>query len=60
MAFDPLSSQGLLTAMAGGHMLADALLEGGEAPLARYADRLAGIWRLYAERRTAFYDRAAA
>lgn len=60
MAFDPLSSQGLLSAMAGGHMLAEALLEGGAAALARYADRLAGIWQIYRRRRADFYAREAA
>jgi flavin-dependent dehydrogenase len=56
LAFDPLSSQGLLGAMAGGHMLAKALLAGDrEAALVDYKARLGEIWRLYSERREAFY-----
>ncbi len=56
MAFDPLSSQGVLGAMAGGHMLARALLAADrEAALADYEGRLGEIWRLYRDRRTAFY-----
>jgi len=58
MAFDPLSSQGLLGAMAGGHMLARALLaEDREGALADYEGRLEEIWRLYRNRREAFYRR---
>jgi len=57
MAFDPLSSQGLLGAMAGGHMLARALLaEHREGALANYEARLGEIWRLYRDRREAFYQ----
>jgi flavin-dependent dehydrogenase len=56
MAFDPLSSQGLLGAMAGGHMLARALLaDDRESALADYEARLGEIWRLYRDRREAFY-----
>lgn len=56
LAFDPLSSQGVLGAMAGGHMLATALLSGNrERGLAAYEGRLAEIWRIYCERREAFY-----
>jgi flavin-dependent dehydrogenase len=56
MAFDPLSSQGLLGAMAGGHMLAEALLAEERGPaLADYSGRLDEIWRLYRARRCAFY-----
>jgi flavin-dependent dehydrogenase len=57
LAFDPLSSQGLLGAMAGGHMLAKALLaEDRGAALSDYEARLAEIWRLYRDRREAFYE----
>ena len=56
LAFDPLSSQGLLGAMAGGHMLAEALLaEDRESALLHYEARLEEIWRLYRDRRDAFY-----
>ncbi|HEX8467689.1 MAG TPA: FAD-dependent monooxygenase [Allosphingosinicella sp.] len=56
LAFDPLSSQGLLGAMAGGHMLAEALLaEDRERALADYETRLQEIGRLYGDRRAAFY-----
>lgn len=56
LAFDPLSSQGLLGAMAGGHMLATALLaEDRDGALAGYEARLEAIWRLYRDRRAAFY-----
>ena len=56
LAFDPLSSQGVLGAMAGGHMLAEALLAGDrERGLAEYEARLAEIWRIYRERRDVFY-----
>lgn len=59
MAFDPLSSQGVLGAMAGGHMLAKALLAEDRArALADYEARLAEIWRLYDDRRSAFYGEA--
>jgi len=58
MAFDPLSSQGLLGAMAGGHMLARALLaEDREKALADYEGRLGEIGRLYRDRREAYYRR---
>jgi hypothetical protein len=61
MAFDPLSSQGVLGAMAGGHMLATALLaEDRGRALADYEARLAEIWRLYSDRRAAFYGRSTA
>jgi flavin-dependent dehydrogenase len=57
MAFDPLSSQGVLGAMAGGHMLAEALLAGDrERAMARYEARLAEIWRLYRDRRDSFHE----
>lgn len=56
LAFDPLSSQGLLGAMAAGHMLAEALLaEDRVAALTDYEARLEEIWRLYRDRRDAFY-----
>jgi flavin-dependent dehydrogenase len=56
LAFDPLSSQGLLGAMAGGDMLARALLsEDRERGLADYESRLEEIWRIYRDRREAFY-----
>lgn len=58
MAFDPLSSQGLLGAMAGGEMLATALLAGNRgAALAGYGARLDEIWRIYADRRASYYAR---
>lgn len=58
MAFDPLSSQGLLGAMAGGEMLAAALLaEDRDSALAAYRARLDDIWRIYADRRLSYYAR---
>lgn len=60
VAFDPLSSQGLLGAMAGGHMLTRALLsDDREAALAGYEARLCEIGRIYRERRESFYAGAA-
>jgi flavin-dependent dehydrogenase len=56
MSLDPLSSQGLLSALAGGHELAKALsasADGRKAALAAYRDRLEHIWSIYQTRRKA-------
>ena len=54
MALDPLSSQGLLSALAGGHELAKALsADGRDAALEAYRERLEEVWSIYQARRTA-------
>jgi flavin-dependent dehydrogenase len=61
LAFDPLASQGLLGAMAGGHMLARALLaDDREQALADYHTQLHRIGEIYRDRREAFYGDGAA
>jgi flavin-dependent dehydrogenase len=58
LAFDPLSSQGILTALYTGMRAGQALhahLAGDAAALAAYADRLEEIHRAYEENRSVFY-----
>ncbi len=59
LAFDPLSSQGILNALAtgiGGGACVNACLRGaGEAPLAAFERRLAGIWAAYEAHRADAY-----
>lgn len=62
MALDPLSSQGLLSALAGGHEVAKALCastEGRKAALEAYRERLDQIWSIYQARRTALMEQEA-
>jgi flavin-dependent dehydrogenase len=58
LSFDPLSSQGILTALYTGMRAGEALhahLAGDGAAVAAYAGRLEEIHRAYRENRTAFY-----
>jgi flavin-dependent dehydrogenase len=58
LSFDPLSSQGILTALYTGMRAGQALhahLAGDETALAPYADRLEEIHRAYEQNRTVFY-----
>lgn len=58
LSFDPLSSQGILTALYTGMRAGQALhahLGGDAEALEAYADRLEQIHRAYAENRTVFY-----
>jgi flavin-dependent dehydrogenase len=58
LSFDPLSSQGILTALYTGMRAGQALhahLAGDGASLAAYVDRLEEIHRAYRENRTTFY-----
>ncbi|HYH70382.1 MAG TPA: NAD(P)/FAD-dependent oxidoreductase [Methyloceanibacter sp.] len=55
MALDPLSSQGLFSAIAGGAMLARALGSDRADALDAYERRLDEIWRIYADRRAAYH-----
>lgn len=58
LSFDPLSSQGILTALYTGMRAGQALaahLDGDGAALAAYADRLEEIHRAYVENRATFY-----
>jgi len=55
MALDPLSSQGLFSAIAGGAMLARALGSDRPDALDAYERRLEEVWRIYADRRAAYH-----
>jgi flavin-dependent dehydrogenase len=58
LSFDPLSSQGLLTALYTGLKAGQAIhacLSGGTGALDAYADRLEEIWRAYRRNRLAYY-----
>jgi flavin-dependent dehydrogenase len=58
LSFDPLSSQGILTALYTGMLAGRALharLDGDEAALPAYADRLEQIHQAYERNRAAFY-----
>lgn len=58
LAFDPLSSQGILTALftgLAGARAADAQLEGDHVPTRDYVLRLAQIWSAYQRNRLAYY-----
>ncbi len=53
IAFDPLSSQGILNALVSGRLGAgavDASLSGASEALVEYGDRLADVWASYASR----------
>jgi flavin-dependent dehydrogenase len=58
LSFDPLSSQGLLTALYTGlraGQAADRLLDGDDGPVAEYARRLDAIHDAYRRHRAAYY-----
>jgi flavin-dependent dehydrogenase len=55
LALDPLSSQGLFSAIAGGAMLARALCSDRPDALDAYERRLDEVWRIYADRRAAYH-----
>ena len=58
LSFDPLSSQGLLTALYTGlraGQAADRLLDGDDGPLEEYARRLEAIHDAYRRHRAAYY-----
>jgi flavin-dependent dehydrogenase len=58
LSFDPLSSQGLLTALYTGlraGQAADRLLDGDDGPLEAYARRLGAIHDAYRRHRAAYY-----
>jgi flavin-dependent dehydrogenase len=58
LSFDPLSSQGILTALYTGMRAGQALhlsLRGDGSALAAYEDRLRGIHQAYAQNRITFY-----
>lgn len=58
MAFDPLSSQGIFTALYGGMKAAEAIVGHAQEDamaLIAYADRLENIWKVYLEHRERAY-----
>jgi len=58
MAFDPLSSQGIMTALYAGLRMGGALaaeLEGGAGSVARESENIARVHAVYRERRRMMY-----
>ncbi|MEM7184648.1 MAG: tryptophan 7-halogenase [Spirochaetota bacterium] len=59
LSLDPISSQGIFNAMAGAHMLCQAILQDDhQAGLKRYQQKLNDIFSIYCQRRSTFYQRA--
>ena len=55
VSFDPLSSQGIMSALEAAFAAAEAIAAGGDAPLARYAATVTGRYRNYLVERAQYY-----